>query len=126
MLGCVGLGAVGGAALLPVLRTRLTPGGMLSAGSVGLAAVAFVLAYVHVAAIVGVALALSGLAWILALSTLNSLYQLTLPGWVKARGMAFYLIVFQGGNAVGSAVMGVTAEHAGLSATLAVAALALA
>jgi hypothetical protein len=28
--------------------------------------------------------------------------------------MSFYLIVFQGGNAVGSAVMNVTAEHVGL------------
>jgi AMP-binding enzyme len=28
------------------------------------------------------------------------------PGWIKARGMSFYLIVFQGGGAVGSAIMG--------------------
>ena len=59
------------------------------------------LGYVHVTGIVAISLVLAGLAWILALSTLNSLYQLTLPGWVKARGMSFYLIVFQGGNAVG-------------------------
>ena len=126
LLGCVGLGAVGGAALLPRLRARLTPGALLTAGSLGLAAVALVLGYVHVTVIVGVALALGGLAWILTLSTLNSLYQLTLPGWVKARGISFYLIVFQGGNAVGSAAMGITAEHLGLSPTLLVAAAALA
>ena len=87
---------------------------------------AFVLGFVHVTALVALSLVVGGLAWILALSTLNSLYQLTLPGWVKARGMAFYLIVFQGGNAVGSAVLGVTAEHLGLSATLGVAGAALA
>lgn len=126
LLGCVGIGAVGGAALLPRLRARLTPGFMLSAGSVGLAGVAVVLGYVHVAVVVGLALAIGGLAWILALSTLNSLYQLTLPQWVKARGMSFYLIVFQGGNAVGSAVIGITAEHLGLSPTLLVAAAGLA
>jgi hypothetical protein len=50
-----------------------------------------------VTALVAVALAVGGLAWIVALSTLNSLYQLTLPQWVKARGMSFYLVVFQGG-----------------------------
>ena len=72
------------------------------------------------------ALAVAGLAWILALSTLNSLYQLSLPGWVKARGMSFYLIVFQGGNAVGSAVLGVTAQHIGLSPALLAAAAGLA
>ena len=59
-----------------------------------------------------------GAAWILVLSTLGSVYQLSLPGWVKTRGMGFYLIAFQGGMAVGSAVVGVTAQHAGLSRTL--------
>jgi Transmembrane secretion effector len=126
LLGCVGVGAVAGAALLPRLRSALSPDALLTAGSLGLAVVALVLGYVHVTALVAVALGIGGLAWILALSTLNSLYQLTLPGWVKARGMSFYLIVFQGGNAIGSAVLGLTAAHAGLSPTLLVAAVALA
>jgi Transmembrane secretion effector len=117
---------VAGAAVLPRLRARLTPGSVLTAGSLGLAVVALILGYVHVTGVVAAALVLGGLAWILALSTLSSLYQLTLPGWVKARGMSFYLIVFQGGNAVGSAVLGVTAQHAGLSPTLLIAAAALA
>jgi hypothetical protein len=70
-------------------------------------------------------LVVGGLVWVLSLSTLNSLYQLTLPGWVKARGMSFYLIVFQGGNAIGSALLGLMAELAGLTATLVTAAVAL-
>ena len=98
----------------------------MTAGSLALAVVALVLGYVHIVAIAAIALVLGGLAWILALSTLNSLYQLTLPGWVKARGMSFYLIVFQGGNAVGSAVLGITAEHFGLPTTMLVAGVALA
>ena len=40
--------------------------------------------------------------------------------------MSFYLVVFQGGNAVGSAVMGIAAVHAGLTPTLTVAAAGLA
>jgi MFS family permease len=126
LLGSVGVGAVTGAAVLPRLRSRLTAGGILTAGSLGLAAVTMILGFVHVTAVVAVALVVGGLAWILSLSTLNSLYQLTLPGWVKARGMAFYLVVFQGGNAVGAAVLGVSAEHFGLSPTLLISALALA
>jgi MFS family permease len=126
LLGCVGVGAVAGALLLPRLRARLSPGAMLAGGSLGLAAVALVLGYVHVSAVVAVALAVGGLAWILALSTLNSVYQLALPQWVKARGMAFYLIVFQGGNAVGSAVLGILAQHLGLSPTLLISAIGLA
>jgi MFS family permease len=82
LLGCVGVGAVSGAALLPWLRRTVAAGSMLTVGSLGLAGVALVLGYVHVTVLVAVALAVGGLAWILALSTLNSQYQLTLPGWV--------------------------------------------
>jgi MFS family permease len=118
LLGCVGVGAVVGALLLPRLRSVLSADRQLTVGSLGMGAVALVLALVHVTAVAGVALAVGGLAWILALSTLNSLYQLNLPGWVKARGMSFYLIVFQGGNAAGSAVLGIIASRAGLTGTL--------
>jgi len=125
LLGCVGIGAVGGAVLLPRLRSRLGPGALLAGASVAVAGLALVLAYVRVTVLVGVALALGGTAWILALSTLNSIYQTSLPGWVKARGMAFYLIVFQGGNAIGSAAMGVAAQQVGLATTLLAAAVGL-
>jgi predicted MFS family arabinose efflux permease len=121
LLGCVGVGALAAAAVLPRLRARLTPGVQLTAGSLGLAAVALVQALVHVTALVAVALAVGGMAWILALSTLNSLYQLTLPQWVKARGLSFYLVVFQGGSAVGSIAFGVAAQHIGLSPALLIA-----
>jgi predicted MFS family arabinose efflux permease len=111
------VGALGGALLLPRLRTVLGAGGQITAASLCLAVVALILALVHVAAVVAVASVLGGLAWVLALSTLNSAYQLTLPGWVKARGVSFYLIVFQGGNAVGAALLGLMADRAGLTAT---------
>jgi MFS family permease len=126
LLGSVGIGAVAGAALLPRLRARLSPDALLATGSAGMAVVTLLLAYVHLTVVAAVALVVAGACWILALSTLNSLYQLSLPGWIKARGMSFYLMVFQGGGAIGSAVMGVIATRAGLSATLAIAAAGLA
>jgi MFS family permease len=126
LLGSVGIGAVGGAGLLPRLRARLSPDVMLTAGSIGMAAVTLVLALAHVAAVDAVALVVGGACWILALSTLNSVYQLSLPRWIKARGMSYYLVVFQGGNAIGSAVMGIAAGYAGLRVTLTIAAAGLA
>jgi predicted MFS family arabinose efflux permease len=126
LLGSVGIGAVGGAGLLPRLRARLSADTMLAVGSIGFAVVTLLLAYVHVTAVAAVALAVGGACWILALSTLSSLYQLSLPQWIKARGMSFYLMVFQGGGAIGSAVMGIAAAQAGLSPTLAIAAAGLA
>ena len=126
LLGSVGIGAVAGAVLLPRLRARLSADALLTAGSIGMAVVTLLLAYAHVTAAAAVALVVGGACWILALSTLNSLYQLSLPRWIKARGMSFYLMVFQGGGAVGAAVMGVAAEQAGLTPTLTIAAAGLA
>jgi MFS family permease len=118
LLGGVGVGAVAGAALLPRLRGRLTPGAMLAGGSVGLALVALLMAYVHVTGILLLGLIAGGICWIISLSTLNSLYQMALPRWVKTRGMSYYIVAFQGGSAFGSAVMGLAAQHFGLSWTL--------
>jgi predicted MFS family arabinose efflux permease len=84
LLGSVGIGAVAGAALLPRLRARLSPDALLAGGSIGLAVVTLLLAYAHVTAVAAVALVFGGACWVLALSVLNSMYQLSLPGWIKA------------------------------------------
>lgn len=126
LLGCVGIGAVGGAIVLPRLRARWAPDPTLAVGSLLVAASAFVLAEVHVVALAAVALVVAGCGWIVALATLNSSYQALLPGWIKARGLSYYLIVFQGGTAIGSAIMGLLAGWLGVTEVLAGAAVALA
>ncbi len=126
LLGGVGIGAVAGAAALPRLRARLTAGALMTVGTLVFAVVALTLAYVRVSALAALALVIGGVAWILVLSTLNSLYQTTLPGWAKARGMSYYLVIFQGGGALGSAAFGVIAQNAGLHTALLVAAVGLA
>jgi predicted MFS family arabinose efflux permease len=118
LLAGVGVGAVAGAAGLPRLRRRVAAGALMTAGTLLFAAVTLALAYVHVSALAGLALVIGGVAWILGLSTLNSQYQTTLPGWAKARGMSYYLVIFQGGGALGSAVFGVIAQNAGLTDAL--------
>jgi predicted MFS family arabinose efflux permease len=125
LLGGVGIGAVAGAAALPRLRGRTTPGALMTIGTVVFAGVTLALAYVRVSALAGLALVIGGVAWILVLSTLNSQYQSTLPGWAKARGMSYYLMVFQGGGALGSAAFGVIAQDAGLTGALLAAAVGL-
>ena len=126
LLGGVGIGAVAGAAALPRLRGRVTAGALMTAGTLVFAGVTLALAYVRVSALAALALVIGGVAWILVLSTLNSQYQSTLPGWAKARGMSYYLVIFQGGGALGSAAFGVIAQNAGLTTALLVAAIGLA
>jgi predicted MFS family arabinose efflux permease len=126
LLGGVGIGAVAGAAALPRLRGRVPAGMLMTGGTVAFAGVTLALAYVRTSALAGVAMVIGGVAWILVLSTLNSQYQTTLPGWAKARGMSYYLVIFQGGGAFGSAAFGVVAQNAGLTDALLAAAVGLA
>jgi transmembrane secretion effector len=59
-----------------------------------------------------------GVAWIAIQSTLNVAAQVTVPAWVRARALAVYGIVAQGGLAIGSALWGVVAERLSLSMAL--------
>jgi MFS family permease len=118
LLGAVGVGAVSGAVTLPALTRRLGGNGMLAISGGVFAAVLVLLAEVASTAAAAVALVAAGAAWIGGLSTLNSTLQLVLPSWVRARALAFYLLVFQGGSALGAFVWGEIAGHAGLTAAL--------
>jgi MFS family permease len=72
-----------------------------------------------------VALVAGGFAWIATLSTLNAGMQLALPAWVRARGLAAYILAFMGSQAIGSLVWGVLASHTSLRTALVVSAVAL-
>ncbi|NUS84669.1 MAG: MFS transporter [Streptomyces sp.] len=121
LLAAVGVGAVAGAFALPWVRRVLGANGTLAAGAVVFAGVLAVLATVRAPWLVALALLPAGLAWIAALSTLNAAVQARLPGWVRARGLAVYLLVFQGGQALAAPVWGAVAEWLGLSASLLIA-----
>ena len=47
-----------------------------------------------------------GAGWIIALTTLNGAAQGVLPNWVRGRGLAIYLMVFNGAMAAGSLLWG--------------------
>jgi predicted MFS family arabinose efflux permease len=111
LLGSLGIGAVIGALVLPRLRARLAADTVVDGAS---------LAYAVVAGVVGLwpsfplacgVLTVSGFCWMVPLSTLNVETQSVAPAWVRARALAFHLLVLQGGLAVGSALWGWTADH---------------
>jgi hypothetical protein len=52
------------------------------------------------------------------LSLLNLSVRDVAPAWVEARSLSAYLLVFQGGTALGSLIWGVVATRIGLQATL--------
>jgi MFS family permease len=111
LLGAMGVGAVLGTALLPRLRTLASLDHVVAGAAVAFGLSCAVIAWVHVVAVVAVALVVTGFAWIAALSSLNATAQTVLPDWVRSRGMALYIIVFQGGQAAGAFVWGVVVKQ---------------
>jgi MFS family permease len=124
LLGSLGVGAVLGAVGLSRLQAAFGQNPLLVAAAVGFAAATVVLATVPVLAVVLIALVVGGVSWLLALSTLNASMQLSLPAWVRARGLSVYQLVFMGGQALGSLFWGVVAgATSGVTALLISAAL---
>jgi MFS family permease len=98
---------------------------VVGAATLTFAGTALVLAWSRSVPLVALALVLSGLSWIVVLSALNASMQVALPAWVRARGMATYLLVFQGGQAAGSFGWGLLATNTSTSTALTVVAAGL-
>lgn len=96
LLGCLGAGAVAGAALLPPLGRRLSGEWLVRGATLVFAAVLLTLALVPVMAVVAAALVVGGIAWLVLVSSFNATVQTAVPSWVRARAMAVYMLVFAG------------------------------
>jgi len=109
LLAALGVGAILGAWQLGRIRTRLSTTSLLVLAAAGYALALVVLAVGRSTPIALLVLVLAWAGWTGVLATLNAIAQLILPGWVRARALAVYLLVFQGGQALGSLVWGAVA-----------------
>jgi MFS family permease len=121
LLGCLGIGAVTGATLLPRIKRKFSLDMLVTGATVVFAVATAALAYVQNVFLVGAAMVAGGIAWIALMSSFNAAAQTAAPEWVRARALAVYLIVFQGGMAVGSILWGALAARMGIRAALLVA-----
>ncbi len=125
MLGCFGLGAVGGAFANAALRDRFRNETIARGAFCAFAAGCLVTAVSTQPAISGPAIGLAGAAWVLALSMFNVTIQLSTPRWVVGRAIALYQTGTFGGMAAGSWIWGAMAEQFTTGPTLTVAAVLL-
>ena len=126
LLGAVGVGAIGGAVMLPRLRARLSADGLVLAAALVTAAVMAFLSFAPPRWAAVASLLILGAAWITALTTLSGVAQAILPNWVRGRSLAVYLTVFNGAMTVGSLGWGAIAEGCGVPVTLLIGAAGLA
>ena len=118
LLGALGCGAVVAAALLQRLRSalgsdRLTAGANAVCGAAGV-----ILALVRSEIEAIVVMLAFGAGWIAVLAVLNVGIQNSVAGWVRARMLAAYVVVYFGSFSLGSLVWGAVADHVGPTMTL--------
>jgi len=125
LLGSFGTGALAGALLLPRLRRELSVDGVVAV-AIGVFAMATAAAgRVQDFGLLCAVMFVGGIAWLGILACLNVAAQTMCPNWVRARALSMYLLVLQGGMAIGSTVWGALATRIGVPDALLCSAAAL-
>jgi MFS family permease len=125
LLTCFGLGALAGAAILPRLRLEYSVDGLVAGATILFATMTFAAGQVHIFEWLCLVLFTAGAAWIGILACFNVVAQTMCPSWMRARALSMYLLVLQGGMAIGSALWGAVASREGVPEALEWSALAL-
>ena len=125
LYGCFGAGGAVGAFLLPWLRGRVATDRLVGVGAVTCALPIVALATLESVAPLLPLMVLAGVGSMTAISSLNIAAQSVLPGWIRGRGIAVYLLTFQAGMAAGAALWGALAANVSVSTALVAAAAAM-
>jgi MFS family permease len=118
MLALIGLGAVLMALCLPRLRGHVSGDQLVVGASVIYACNLMTLAHIDNIYFIALQMGLTGSAWIAVVSTLQVSAQAALPEWVRARGLALFIVVFMSGMAGGSLLWGQIANLTSIPAAL--------
>ena len=114
LLGAIGVGAVGGAFVLPWLKAKIGANMLVAAGEVGTAVALALFGLAREPILALSASFIAGASWIAVLASLNVAAQFALPDWVRGRGLAMYVTVFFGTLTIGSVLWGQVAGMLGL------------
>lgn len=106
LLACLGSGAVAAALWLPRLRVLITRDRLLRDGAVVQAAAMICVGFAPNVWIAAPAMMVAGAAWISVVNTLTVASQMSLPDWVRARGMSIYMMTMMGAAALSAALWG--------------------
>jgi len=118
LLGTIGASAIAGVLVLPRLKRVLGPNRIVALGSVATALAMALYGVARAPALAVIASMIAGVSWIAVFSSLSVSAQLTLPEWVRGRGLAVYVTVFFGAMASGSILWGAVSHVYGISIAL--------
>jgi MFS family permease len=121
LLGCFGTGAIIGALTMGPACGRWSLETVAGGATVVLGVMIMVAGAVHSTIALGLAMLIAGSGWIVFISLVSALVQNLAPEWARARILAVFMLIFQGGMAIGSALWGALAARAGIPAVFAAA-----
>jgi MFS family permease len=118
LLGCFGIGAIGGALIMQQARARWSIEVIVSTGVVILGTVTALTTVLNRLGTLALVILVGGASWVLFISLINALVQNLAPDWVRARVLAIFTLVYQGSFAAGSAAWGGVAQRHGIRTAL--------
>ncbi|HEX2329994.1 MAG TPA: MFS transporter [Candidatus Angelobacter sp.] len=125
MLALFGVGALIGALLLARARRTFSYDAVTVSATIVFAIALFGLVRTDGLIASSIFAAAAGLAWICMLATLNLVAQIVCPAWIRARVISMYVLVLQGGLALGSVLWGALATRTSIRFTVTLAAFLL-
>jgi predicted MFS family arabinose efflux permease len=123
LLAVVSIGAVLGSFILTWMRTKFGPDLVVALGSMGIAAALILFGFATGPVIAVGAALVAGASWTVVLVGLYVSALISLPDWVRGRGLSVFLTAIFGSVTAGSLVWGQLAKVEGLSVSLFIAAL---
>jgi MFS family permease len=121
LLGCFGTGAIVGALMIQPACGRWSLEAVVSGSVVVLGIMIMAAAASHSLSVLSMVMLIAGAAWLAFISLVSALVQTLTPDWARARILAVFLLIFQGGLAIGSAFWGALAARAGIDTVFVIA-----
>ncbi|HIA54504.1 MAG TPA: MFS transporter [Candidatus Melainabacteria bacterium] len=118
LLAIFGVGTLIGAAILPRLRSVISLDQVTGFGKILFAGALLGLAYAQNLVTASLFMVGAGVSWIIVNSMFSMGAQKASPAWVRARALAFHILVFLGTFAITSAIWGQIAQYTGLDIPL--------
>ncbi len=122
LLAAMGIGAIVAALNMQKIRRRLDTEAMVLMGAGVQAGATLVMSFSPHLVIALPVMFCAGAAWISTANSMTVTAQMTLPDWVRARGMSMYQMAIMGASALGAAIWGQVASHSSVQASLVTAA----
>lgn len=111
LYGFLGVGAVIGATVVPLFQEKFSIDKGIVFTTCLYALGTAMLVFLRHLAFAYLAMVAIGFAWITTVSTFNVFVQSIVAGWVKARAIGVYMLIFQGALAIGSLLWGALASQ---------------